>query len=330
MEDAFRINQGINQNSELKAIDDLLDIGKSICKIITLNYLGTGFFLKLYRRNKPFYCLMTNEHVITQNMITKQEKIKIIYDNQHKNFEINLDKNERYIQDFLYLGIDVTIIEILFKDNIPENYFLLPNLEYLNGYESFKGEKIYIFQFPKGGKLSYSIGVIKEINIYKNEMSHLASTLAGSSGSPIIIYGSNLVLGIHKQAHLIKNENYGNFIGPIIDVLENNIQIKKLINDDYIYEGELTEKEIKEGNGRLTFKNGEIYIGQFKNDKYEGKGVLYYNYKKKKVKYEGDFIEGKYNGKGKLIEKNNEYYIGQFLKMGKKMVKEKNIIVIIN
>ena len=199
MEDSFRINQAINPNSELKKIDNLLDIGKSICKIITSNSLGTGFLIKLNRINKPFYCLMTNEHVITQNLITKQEKIKIIYDNQHKNFEINLNKNERYIQDFLYLGIDATIIEILFNANIPENYCLLPNLEEPLGYEIFKDQKIYIFQFPKGGILSYSVGVIKEVNKYNNEMSHLASILAGSSGSPIIIYGSNLVLGIHKK-----------------------------------------------------------------------------------------------------------------------------------
>ena len=315
MEDNYIINQGLNPNSDLKPIDNLLDIGKSICKIITSHSIGTGFLIKLNRNKKSFYCLMTNEHVITQKMISNKETININYDNQHKNLEIKLDANERCIQDFLYLGIDATIVEILFEDNIPEFYFLLPNLEYLHGYEIFKDKKIYIFQFPKGGILSYSIGTIKEVNIYKNQMSHLASTLAGSSGSPIIIYGSNLVLGIHKQANLKLQENYGNFIGPIIDALKNDLKIEKIISDNYIYEGKLDENKIKEGYGKLTYKYGEIYIGQFKNDKFHGKGVLYY--KKNKTKYEGDFFEGKYDGKGKLIYENEEYYIGQF-KKGKK------------
>ena len=76
-------------------------------------------------------------------------------------------------------------------------------------------------------------------------MSHLASTLRGSSGSPIIIFGSNFVLGIHKQTNLELKENYGNFIGTIIKALEKDIKIEKLIFEDYIYEGELNEDKKK-------------------------------------------------------------------------------------
>ena len=308
MDVQYRINQAIMKDSDLNPLNNIMEIGKSICKIITSKSLGTGFLIKLSKMNKQLHCLMTNEHVIKQNMISNKETIKVNYDNQHKNFERELNKNERFIQDFVYLGIDITIVEILPKDNISEEYFLLPNLKYINGYEQFKNKKIYIFQFPEGGNLSYSVGIIKNVNTYKNEMSHLASTLRGSSGSPIIIYGSNFVLGIHKQANLGLKENYGNFLGPIINALENNIQIEQLIFEDYIYEGELAQNKIKEGKGKLTFKNGGIYIGEFKNDEISGKGVLYY--RKNIEKYEGDFLEGKYDGKGKLIKENNEYYIG--------------------
>ena len=152
-------------------------------------------------------------------------------------------------------------------------------MEYINGYKQFENKKIYFFQFPEGGNLSYSVGIIKNVNSYKNEMSHLASTLRGSSGSPIIIFGSNFVLGIHKQTNLDLKENYGNFIGPIIKALEKDIKIEKLIFEDYIYEGELNEDKKKEGKGKITFKNDEIYIGEFQNDKISGKGVLYYKKK---------------------------------------------------
>ena len=176
MDAQYIINQAIMRNSDLNPINNIMEIGKSICKIITSKSLGTGFLIKLNKKNKQFYCLMTNEHVIKQNMISNKETIKVFYDNQRKNFELELDKNERFIQDFLYLGLDVTLIEILPKDNISDDYFLLPNLECINGYKQFENKKIYIFQFPEGGNLSYSVGIIKNVNSYKNEMSHLASS----------------------------------------------------------------------------------------------------------------------------------------------------------
>ena len=176
MDAQYIINQAIMRNSDLNPINNIMEIGKSICKIITSKSLGTGFLIKLNKKNKQFYCLMTNEHVIKQNMISNKETIKVFYDNQRKNFELELDKNERFIQDFLYLGLDVTLIEVLPKDNISDDYFLLPNLEYINGYKQFENKKIYIFQFPEGGNLSYSVGIIKNVNSYKNEMSHLASS----------------------------------------------------------------------------------------------------------------------------------------------------------
>ena len=35
-------------------------------------------------------------------------------------------------------------------------------------------------------------------------------------------------------------------------------------------------------------------------------------YQNGNVKYEGDFVNGKFDGYGKFYEKNGEYYIGQF------------------
>ena len=122
-------------------------------------------------------------------------------------------------------------------------------------------------------------------------------------------------MGIHKQGNLKQKENYGSLIGHIIDTLNNNnskVEIQKLENG--IYEGELINN-IKEGHGNLTFNNGEFYIGYFKNNKFNRKGVLFYD--KNKIKYEGDFLNDKYNGFGTLFYKNREFYIGQF-KDGKK------------
>ena len=46
-----------------------------------------------------------------------------------------------------------------------------------------------------------------------------------------------------------------------------------------------------------------IYIGYFKDNYYNGKGVLYSN---KQIKYEGDFHNGKYYGIGIEYKKNGK------------------------
>lgn len=86
---------------------------------------------------------MTNEHVIDKETIESSKKIEIFYDNEFKRIEIDLNKNERFIRDYKYMNIDLTVVEIIDKDNIHEDYFLLPDLEYLNGYSQYENKEIY-------------------------------------------------------------------------------------------------------------------------------------------------------------------------------------------
>ena len=61
------------------------------------------------------------------------------------------------------------------------------------------------------------------------------------------------------------------------------------------------------------------------NDLGHGKGIIYY--KNGTIMYDGNFVNGKYEGDGKYIYENGEYYIGQFLnglKHGKGIVYYKN------
>ena len=58
-------------------------------------------------------------------------------------------------------------------------------------------------------------------NIDKYEFTHKASTLPGSSGSPIFLDQTTKVIGIHKSSSNDKIENYGDFIFPIINILNN-------------------------------------------------------------------------------------------------------------
>ena len=63
----------------------LINVSRSVCEINVNGNIGTGFLIKSSKNNKEFYCLMTNEHVITKQMINLKQKITIIYDIGMKN-----------------------------------------------------------------------------------------------------------------------------------------------------------------------------------------------------------------------------------------------------
>ena len=120
MEINERRNEVEISNSKIKEIDtNLHEVLNSVCKIIYNNNYGTGFLIKLYKQEKELFCLMTNEHVITKEMIEKKETINIKYNYEKKWIKIKLDENKRFI---LYnKEVDITIIEI--NDKIREKYF---------------------------------------------------------------------------------------------------------------------------------------------------------------------------------------------------------------
>ena len=301
-------NQALLKGSDLENLDIMIRLGRSICKICSNSNLGSGFFIKLEKGNNDFYCLMTNEHVISKEDVKNKEVMQIYYENQSKNVRIKLDKEERYIQDYKYLNIDIIVIEIIpTKDHIDYHYFLYPNLNYLKGYNQFEGKDIFIPQYPNGGQLKCSKGKIQKIFLEKFKFGHSASTEIGSSGSPIFLHNSQYVIGIHKQGS--PNENYANFIGPIIDILKRNYNYVELIGNGESYKGEMNNNK-KEGYGKYCFSNGDYYIGQWLNDKMHGKGIKYR--KNGTIKYKGQFAENKYRGSGKYVFDNQDYYIGEF------------------
>ena len=202
----------------------LTQISKSICKLqINLSdnrcIIGTGFLLKFYIEANPFFCLMTNYHVIKKEIVESNKTLFIQFDFENERKNIILDKKQRIIQYFE--NLDITAIEILDIDNINEYFFLSPNLDYNN----LLDRKIYIPQYPGGNNLSYSDGEIERID--GNEIVHNANTIKGSSGSPIFLKNTTTVIGIHKQGSLLDNKNYGSFIYPVINTFKDKNQFYK-------------------------------------------------------------------------------------------------------
>ena len=293
-------------NQKLVQIDiDIFHVTKSVCKIKTDLGIGTGFLIKLFRNGKDFNCLMTNEHVIKNEMINSKKKISIFYNAQEKTNEIILNKNERFIKGYKNIGLDIRIVEILKKDSINDEYFLLP---YIADY-NLVNKNIYIVQFPEGN-LGYSKGTLLKINNY--EMEYDVHTKHGSSGSPIFLENTTKVIGIHKQGGKVEPiRNYGDFIYPIINDLDKNSEQLNYENGKY-YRGKIINGKAN-GKGILYNEDGNIeYEGDFVDDKKEGKGILYNE--EGNIEYEGDFVKDKFNGKGKYYYENgNIEYEGDFV-----------------
>ena len=288
---------------------DLKDISRSICKIkiktIIGTIIGTGFLIKFNIDQEKIYCLISNKHVIENDIIKNNNNIIYIsYDNEDKYAAIKLGSKKRYIKSFIDIDLDITIVEILEEDNISKDCFLLYLSENMLN-NSLINNEIFIPQYPGGKELVNARGIIKEINKY--EFTHLVNTEKGSSGSPIFLEYYKKVIGIHKQGNVNKKENYGDFIYPAINIMENDIK-KKRNNGKYI-------------NGKYIWEDDKYYIGEFKNNIPNGKGIKYYS--NGNILYEGDFINGKFEGNGKYFYDDGDYFIGQYkngLRNGKGIV----------
>ena len=129
--------------SPFEKIDQhISNISKSICKIKIITKkendslerkFGTGFLLNFRIDQELFYCLMSNEHVINKDIINNNNNINniiyIYYGNEFKIVDINVDVKKRYIKSFIDFCLDITVVEILDKDNISKDYFLFPEQE---------------------------------------------------------------------------------------------------------------------------------------------------------------------------------------------------------
>ena len=91
-----RINEELIMNSNIIQINKFIyDVCRAICKIIIGTKVASGFLIKLYKKDEPFYCLMTNNHVISDEMIEDQEEIEIFFTEQEMN-SMNFEQSKKY------------------------------------------------------------------------------------------------------------------------------------------------------------------------------------------------------------------------------------------
>ena len=322
-EEINRINEAYIRPSKIYPLVPILNVVKSICKIITYSpaKIGSGFLINLPSKEKPFYCLMTNEHIIEEEMIENGETISFSYDIEKENRKIKL-KN-RVIKHFnnkekdLCDRLDATVVQILPEDRIGKEYFLFPNYNYMYNFKNLQSKEITIVQYPfqKYDSLCYSNGKITKIKKY--EFTHVASTKLGSSGSPIFLKGTEEVIGIHKSSDERGLNNFGDCIGPIYQHFQSLQTTKKL-------KTRIFNNDVEVGYNGKYFPTYEIVEGKQKKKVNKSKKIKKRIVQKKKVIPEDFNFYGKKEENDQSVEINIDNSNGKFqneLYNGKEKIK---------
>ena len=225
------------------SIKIIAQLKNSICKIENKNGNGTGFFCYIPYKKEKLKVLITNNHIINEEIIKENDKIQVSI-NDNKKYKIIELKNKKIYTNKNY---DITIIEIK-SENI--DYFLELDEEILNqDIISINNKSVYILQYPnslEGQKAAVSYGIIKGIKDEYNII-HYCCTENGSSGSPIMNLFNNKIIGIHKESVKDKNYNRGTLLKYPINkykqYFNNNIIIKEKEDNKILFPGYITKTD---------------------------------------------------------------------------------------
>ena len=194
---------------------------KNICEIYINNNEkkdGTGFFCKIpIPGNNTIRALITNEHIFNEDFLKQKKKnIKIKTKNMNNPKFIDLSKRKIYKSKLL----DLFLIEIFEGTDGIIDFFEIEEI-HKNDINKYINSNIYmIYNGEKDLVLSY--GNIKKIE--KTELTektekitffHSCYCSGSSSGSPILNFNSNKIIGIQKA----------NNKGVVLDFLRDIISI---------------------------------------------------------------------------------------------------------
>ena len=245
----------------IEKIEKILEqMKKCICKIITGKKNGTGFFCKIFYRNKLTPVLMTNYHLIDDHYIEHEEQINIYLNGHLKIIKIN---KESRLYSSKENKFDLMIIKL--KEDEVNNYLEIDEDIFIDNSEKFyENNSIYILHYPKGNNVSVSFGYgIQKENDY--DIRHLCSTDFCSSGSPILSLSSHKIIGIHKGCIKKKGNNafnIGSYLKDSLNQLNNN---KSVLDDTFRIKTNIRNIiDINESKSEININihNLILYIGK--------------------------------------------------------------------
>ena len=98
-----------------------------------------------------------------------------------------------------------------------------------------------------------------------------------------------------------------------IYLLTNRTRKSQMATDGWAYRSPMTEGNAEtpkdDGNGTLTFSNGDEYVGGIKDGKPNGRGTCTFA---NGDKYVGEWKDGQWNGQGTFTSANGDVYVGEF------------------
>ena len=280
----------------LEALDFLISKAKTnICKIeCSDGGHGTGFFCNIPTGWNSLKVLMTNNHVLNKDDISIDKKIKFSLNNDKIFYEIQIDEARKIYTNDKY---DITILEIKQNDKLDKiSFFDVDDRIFQEeNKDIFKNMQIYLLHYPKGNKMEYSMGLIKNINEDNYTIRHSCDTNSGSSGCPIINSINFQVIGIHKgAAEKGKNYNLGTILKEPIEKFNNNDENDKKecikenennknenVNIEYVKENENNKNEsvenecIRENENNKNESVENECIKENKNNKNENVTIEY-------------------------------------------------------
>ena len=195
----------------------LFQMKSCICKIYKKNITGTGFFCKIPFQNKLLPVLITNNHVLSKDLLESEKYIKITINDENKNISLKQRKiwnNEK---------MDFTCIEIKEKEDNIHNFLYIDDdvfdKNYSNDYYLGKNILFYGININDNKQVGLSDGIIKKNEDYF--FIHNCNAFPGCSGGCIVNKFNNCVIGIHR-AGIKEGINQGIYISNVIKCIKNS------------------------------------------------------------------------------------------------------------
>ena len=86
--------------------------------------------------------------------------------------------------------------------------------------------------------------------------------------------------------------------------------VSKSFKDGSKFEGEVNVKGEREGEGIIFFPNKDVYMGGWKNDRFNGNGTYIFSTQER---YTGDLVDGMRHGRGIFFYSNGNKYDGSWI-----------------
>ena len=282
-----------NDTLKIKKVDLMINIDKM--EIIS-------FYDKNY---KEIFEVTKDEKNIFNNIENKLNDNQVNYNNTNwlNNNEIDDEiddfiRNEfvKYFKDML---IKLSLIQNMINKNNIVRYLNIPNFDNLCS-QSILDEKttksILKKLIPNSNHISF-LSLFSQTQSFSYWLTDVSENLFYLS--PCISSDKSITLYL---------EDGNTYIGTLNKGLFDGFGTLTSSDNKYLYTGEWKDG-LKHGKGQLITEKIK-YSGNFKNDAFSGnKGILC---DEKGNVYEGDFVNGKFEGYGHYKMRNGDNYIGQF------------------